>query len=402
VRRTRASLAEYSRIGRHRDWPCHLGSWRYTLRSVGETVSQTLRRTPLYEQHVAAGAKLVGFAGWEMPIQYAGIREEHLAVRHEAGVFDVSHMGQLELSGEGALALCERLLTAEVSSLGVGEARYSLICDERGGVLDDVLVYRLQEHRLLLVTNCANHARDLAWVQEHSDGAPVAVSDLQDRYAMLAVQGPGARALLAPLANAALPLRMRCSSCEVAGLPVLACGTGYTGEDGLELLCEPELAPALWAAVLEAGAVPAGLGARDTLRIEACLPLYGNDMDEQHDPISAGLGWACAEHTGFIGAEPVAAVRAAGPRELLVPFVLDGPGIARAGNRVLPRTAAGGEPDAGGTVTSGTFSPSLERGVGLAYLPAWRATPGQQLQIDVRGTVRAATVATKPLYPKDR
>ncbi len=342
------------------------------------------------------------FAGWELPVQYVGIREEHLAVRHDVGIFDVSHMGQIEVSGDGAVALCERLLTAEVGSLGIGSARYSLICDEHGGVLDDVLIYRLSETRLLLVTNCANHARDLAWVHAHNDGGVAVVSDHQDRYAMLAVQGPRARALLAGLTSGALPARMHCDRCEVGGVPVLACGTGYTGEDGLELLCEPQLAPKLWDALVRAGAQPAGLGARDTLRIEACFPLYGNDLDEQHDPISAGLGWACAERTGFIGAERVAAVRAAGPAQLLVPFVLDGPGIARAGNPVLPRMAEGGEPDGGGVVTSGTYSPSLGCGVGLAYLPAWRATPGQQLQIDVRGTLRAATVATKPLYPKDR
>ncbi len=345
---------------------------------------------------------MVEFAGWEMPIQYAGIREEHLAVRRDVGVFDVSHMGQIELRGDAALKLAERVLSAEVSDMDVDSARYSLICNEQGGVLDDVIVYRIEERRLLIVTNCANHERDLAWIRAHNDADAAVVTDLQAGYAMLAVQGPQARPLLAQLSATSLPARMRCASGELGGVPVLACGTGYTGEDGLELLCEPELAARLWSALVESGARPAGLGARDTLRIEACFPLYGNDIDEQHDPISAGLGWACAERTGFIGAERVAAVRAAGPRQRLVPFVVDGPGIARAGNAVLPAPDDGGKPDGGGVVTSGTYSPSLDRGVGLAYLPAWRAIPGRELQIDVRGTLRAATVATKPLYQKDR
>jgi aminomethyltransferase len=209
---------------------------------------------------------------------------------------------------------------------------------------------------------------------------------------MLAVQGPRARALVEQLADGKLPSRLHCCERSIAGVPLLVCGTGYTGEDGVELLCDPGQAGSLWSALVGAGATPVGLGARDTLRLEACFHLYGNDLDEQHDPISAGLGWACAEQTGFIGADAISEVRVSGPELKLVPFALEGPGIARQGNPII----------GGGVVTSGTYSPSMERGIGLAYVSAERAVPGERLQIDVRGTIREAVVETKPLYRKDQ
>lgn len=335
----------------------------------------------------------------EMPIQYAGIREEHLAVRSGVGVFDVSHMGQVVVSGPQAPERMQRLVSSDVRRIPEGGAQYGLLCNESGGVLDDLFIYRLGETRFLIVTNAGNHARDFAWMRSHGEEFDAEVTDCHPSFAMLAVQGPRARALVRGLTDGALPSRLHCCQRTVAGVPLLICGTGYTGEDGVELLCDPDQATALWAALIEAGAEPVGLGARDTLRLEACFHLYGNDLDVEHDPISAGLGWACAETTGFIGAEAISQVRVRGPEMKLVPFTIDGPGIARRGNPVLP--PPGHPEDTGGVVTSGSFSPSLERGVGLAYVSADRAVPGTRLPVDVRGTIRTAIVETKPLYRKD-
>jgi aminomethyltransferase len=340
---------------------------------------------------VAASAKLVPFAGWEMPLQYEGIREEHLAVRGRAGVFDVSHMGQIETRGPQATAFLQRLLTNDVRRLPEGGAQYSLLCNERGGVLDDLFSYRLADSHFLIVTNAANHERDLAWFAKHSAGFDVDVFDRRDDFAMLALQGPRARALLQPLADGELPPRMHVCQRTIAGVPMLVCGTGYTGEDGIELMLDPASAPAVWDAAVAAGAAPVGLGARDTLRLEVCFHLYGNDLSENRGPIEAGLGWCSRETTGFIGSEAVARVRAEGPREQLVAFSIEGAGIARQGNAI----AGGGE------VTSGTFSPCLKRGIGLAYVPAGRGEPGTRLQIDVRGTAREAVVVPKPIYKKE-
>ena len=353
------------------------------------TVEEVLRRTPLFDRHVARGARMVPFAGWEMPVQYAGIRPEHEGVRTGVGVFDVSHMGRVEVIGRDALAAWQRLSSNDVAAMADGRAQYAVLCRPDGGVLDDVIAYRLGQERLLAVTNASNHDDDLAWFRAQTSGLDVSFTDRRDDLAMVAVQGPRARALVATLADGRLPARMRIASLTVAGrAEVLVCGTGYTGEDGLELIAGSDDAGALWDALVAGGAQPAGLGARDTLRLEACLPLYGNDLDEQHDPISAGLGWCCREETGFIGAEAVRAVRRSGPRQRLVPFTILGTGIARAGNPVL----------GGGRVTSGTLSPSLGVGIGMAYLPAERAGVGTRFEIDVRGRIRMAEVHPKPLY----
>jgi aminomethyltransferase len=355
------------------------------------TDSAPLRRTPLYEAHRAAGAKLVQFAGFEMPLSYQGIQSEHLAVRTDVGVFDVSHMGQVQTCGPQALEALQRLVSNDVRRIPVGGAQYSLLCNEHGGVLDDLFTYRLADNTFLTVTNAANHERDLRWMQAHVLDLDVDLADRIEQFAMLAVQGPNARALVGALADGPLPPRMHCCERTVAGFAMLVCGTGYTGEDGVELLIAPDRAAAVWDALLARGARPVGLGARDTLRLEACFHLYGNDLSEDRDPLGAGLGWACKEETGFIGSEAIAAVRAAGPAQKLVPFAIEGPGIARQGNPVL----------GGGEVTSGTFSPCLQRGIGMAYVPAPSSAPGVHLQIDVRGTVRAAVVEQKPLYRKD-
>jgi aminomethyltransferase len=355
--------------------------------------TDTLKRTPLHDRHVAAGARLVPFAGWEMPVQYAGIRDEHKAVRERVGVFDVSHMGEIETSGPQAEELLQRLLSNDVARIPERGAQYSVLCNEDGGVLDDLFTYRLGPDRFLTVTNAANHLSDLAWLERHAREYDAIVTDRIDDYAMLAVQGPQARALVAGITQGDLPKRFATADRTVAGVPgVLVCGTGYTGEDGVELLVVPEHATTLWDAVTENGAEPAGLGARDTLRLEAGFHLYGNDLSEDRGPIEAGLGWCCKEETGFIGAERVARDRANGTAQRLVPFAITGPGIARQGNPVI----------GGGVVTSGTLSPTLGYGIGLAYLPTERAQPGTPFEIDVRGKVRAAEVRTKPLIPKER
>jgi aminomethyltransferase len=362
---------------------------------VSTSTPSALLRTPLFQCHRAAGAKLVPFAGWEMPVQYpTGIRAEHMAVREGCGIFDVSHMGEIETSGPEALQLLQLLLSNDVARVPVGGAQYSVLCREDGGVLDDLFTYRLGEQRYLTVTNAANHQRDLEWFQERASGFDARVEDHLHTYAMLAVQGPRARELVGALAQESLPARMTATQGRIAGAEALVCGTGYTGEDGVELLVAPGDAPALWDALLDAGATPAGLAARDTLRLEACFHLYGNDLSLDRNPIEAGLGWCCKENTGFIGSDAVRAVRdrePAHPSEKLIAFALDGPGIARQGNPVV----------GGGVVTSGTFSPCLDIGIGMAYVPAEWSEVGTALQIDVRGRLRPATVRAKPFVAKN-
>jgi aminomethyltransferase len=363
---------------------------------MSSTAPAALRRTPLYDRHVAAGAKLVDFAGWEMPVQYEGVIAEHMAVREACGIFDVSHMGEIETSGPGALELLQRLLSNDVARIAPGGAQYSVLCREDGGVLDDLFTYRLDVDRYLTISNASNHVQDLAWFAAHAAGVPgVEVRDRIDEWAMLAVQGPLAREIVQAISDAPLPARMRAETRSLAGAEAIVCGTGYTGEDGVELLCAADDAPALWDEIVRRGATPAGLGARDTLRLEVCFHLYGNDLSVDRGPIEAGLGWCCKEDTGFIGSGAVRAVRegkpAHPPAERLVAFEIDGPGIARQGNPVI----------GGGEVTSGTLSPCLHTGIGLAYVPTERATTGTRLELDVRGKMRPAVVKDKPLYRKD-
>lgn len=354
--------------------------------------SNGLRRTSLHDEHVAAGARLVPFAGWEMPVQYEGVGAEHAAVRERAGMFDVSHMGQIRTSGPEAAALLQRAVSNDVTKLAIGGAQYSCLCADDGGILDDLFSYLLDDGSYLTVSNAANHDSDLARFTELAAGFDADAADAASEYAMVAVQGPRARAAVAPLAGGELPARMHTARLEVAGAPALVCGTGYTGEDGVEIMLPPEAAPALWRELAAAGVTPCGLGARDTLRLEVCFHLHGADMGPDRNPIEAGLGWCCKEETGFAGAEAVAAARAAGPAEKLVAFAIEGRGIARAGNPIL----AGGEPV--GAVSSGTFSPSLGIGIGMGYVRADLAEPGRAIEIDVRGRVRAAEIRSKPLY----
>ena len=326
-----------------------------------------------------------------MPVQYEGIRQEHVAVRTGAGVFDVSHMGEIETSGPEAEAFLQRILSNDVTRIAEHGAQYSVLCREDGGVLDDLFTYRLGDHRFLTVTNASNHDKDLAWFRRHAGGFDVEVQDAHDRWAMLAVQGPEARGAVARIAEGELPARMRVSELAVAGADCLVCGTGYTGEDGVEILIPPDGAAGVWDGLMEQGVTPTGLGARDTLRLEVCFHLYGNDLSEDRNPIEAGLAWCCKLETGFVGADALEGLE---PEDTLVPFAFTGPGIPRQDNPV--HTAHGD-----GVVTSGSLSPCLEVGIGMAYVPVAAATPGTKLEVDVRGKPRAAEVREKPLYRKE-
>ena len=325
-----------------------------------------------------------------MPVQYEGIRQEHLAVRTGAGIFDVSHMGEVETSGPEAQAFLQRVLSNDVSKIPVGGAQYSVLCRDDGGVLDDLFTYRLGEDRYLTVTNASNHERDHEWIASHADGFDVTVTDAAADHAMIALQGPRARAILDGLIDGEAPARMRAAELTVAGAPALVCGTGYTGEDGVEILAAPEHAGTIWDALAAAGATPVGLGARDTLRLEVCFHLYGNDLSEDRNPIEAGLGWVCKLDTGFIGSEALAGFE---PTETIVPFAFTGPGIPRQGNPVHTEHGSG-------LVTSGTMSPCLEIGIGMAYVPVAAAEPGTPIEVDVRGKRRPAEVRRRPLYEK--
>ena len=355
----------------------------------------TLKRTPLFEAHVDAGAKLVAFEGWEMPVQYDGIREEHLRVRNACGVFDVSHMGEIETEGPQAADLLQRLLSNDVSKIEIGGAQYSCLCREDGGVLDDLFTYRLGEDRYLTVTNAANHERDFEWFEAHAVEFEAEVHDKIDAYAMLAVQGPEARQIVQRVTDGELPSRFKTAELPVEGAPSLVCGTGYTGEDGVELLMSPDDARTVWDALIGGGAGPAGLGARDTLRLEVNYCLYGNDLTDKRTPIEAGLGWCVKEDTGFIGSEACRRVREEGPKEVLEPFVITGAGIPRQGNPIVS-----GDEEIG-VVTSGTLSPCLEVGIGMGYVRSDLAELGTAIEIDVRGKRRPAEIRERPLYSKD-
>ena len=349
-------------------------------------MSATLRRTPLFDRHVAAGARLVPFAGWEMPVQYEGVIGEHLAVRRDAGVFDVSHMGQLHVDGPGAAAFLQSVLSNDVDRVGNGEAQYTLLTNEDGGIVDDLIVYRVSHGQYLLVVNAGNREAAYTWLKER-EARGTEVRDASDEYALVAVQGPSSIGRLG--LEDARPFTHAMG--EVGGIEVMVCRTGYTGEKGVELMCAGDDGAALWDAVLETGVVPCGLGARDTLRLEVCYPLHGNDITPETDAISAGLGWACALETEFTGVEVLRRVKEAGPERRLVALTMEEKAIPRQGMPI----AGGGE------VTSGTHSPSLDVGIGLGYVPVGQAEVGSELEIDVRGKPRRARVVQKPIYRKE-
>src|SRR5437762_1218096 len=349
-------------------------------------MAQTLQRTPLHDRHVALGARLVPFAGWEMPVQYEGVIQEHRAVRTDAGVFDVSHMGELEVEGPRAAELLQGLLSNDLDRIEPGQAQYTLLTNERGGIVDDLIVYRLDRCRYLLVVNASNRDADFRWLRDR-EIAGSDVRDVSDEYALLAVQGPHAidRLGLPP----ASPFTF--AEAELDGVQVMVNRTGYTGEEGCELLCMAEDAGSLWDGVLARGIVPCGLGARDTLRLEVCYPLHGNDITQETDAISAGLGWVCALDKDFTGAAELRRIKDGGPERRLAALVMTDKAIPRQGMLI----------EGGGEVTSGTHSPMLDVGIGLGYVPAAAAAPDTEITIDVRGKPRHAKIVKKPIYKRE-
>ncbi|UCE87171.1 MAG: glycine cleavage system aminomethyltransferase GcvT [Deltaproteobacteria bacterium] len=362
-----------------------------------------LRETPLADTHRRLGARMVEFAGFSMPVQYSSILDEHAAVRKSAGLFDVSHMGQIHLTGPGAVASAERLLTRPVGDMRPGRVRYALLCNEDGGVVDDVTIYRLSDDALFLCVNASNIEKDYRWVVRHAR-ADAQVRDRSDETALIALQGPASAAVIEPLTPLALPRlrRYRCAQSEVAGVPALISRTGYTGADGFELYVDAARAVALFEALLEAGAPrgvrPAGLGARDTLRLEAALPLYGHELDDTTSPLEAGLDrFVALESDGFLGAEAIRRRRAAGHPRQLVGFELEERGIARTDYPIQHA----GEPV--GRVTSGGPSPTLGTSIGLGYVPPSLAGTGTRFEIAIRGRpVRARVVETPFVRTVDR
>jgi aminomethyltransferase len=346
----------------------------------------SLERTPLYARHVELGARMVPFAGWEMPVQYEGVIPEHRAVRADCGAFDVSHMGELHVDGPTALAFLQEMLSNDLEKVGDGEAQYTLLTNEHGGIVDDLIVYRLANGQFLLVVNASNREAVFEWLKEREPRGSE-VRDTTDEYGLIAVQGPRSLERLGLPDAPAFTHEMG----ELDGIEVMIGRTGYTGETGVELCCAEEDAPALWDAVLARGAVPCGLGARDTLRLEVCYPLHGNDITPETDAISAGLGWACALGKDFSGVEALRRIREEGPARRLVPFVMEEKAVPRQGMPI----------EGGGEVTSGTHSPMLDRGIGMGYVPTENAASETELVIDIRGKPKRARVVRKPIYRKE-
>ena len=368
-----------------------------------QAASSTLRRTPLHDRHLAHGARMVPFAGWEMPVAYTGISDEHLAVRTRAGLFDVSHMGEVEVAGRDALAAMQRITSNDAAKLQVGQAQYSALMTPDGTFVDDLLVYRMADSHFLLVVNASNLEKDFAWISREIQAAGDAVAvDASPRYALLAVQGPAAREVVQPLTSVDLAgLKYYWfAHGEVAGVRAMVSRTGYTGEDGVEIFVPPRYAPRLWDALFEAGRPadlrPAGLGARDTLRLEAAMRLYGNDIDETTTVLEADLEWIVSWSKGdFIGRGALEAQKAAGVPRRLVGFEMLDRAIARHGYPVI----MAGRP--AGQVTSGTQTPFLRKAIGMAYVPAGLST-GDEIEIEIRHRRARARLVPLPFYKRPR
>jgi aminomethyltransferase len=372
---------------------------------MSQSSSSELKRTPLHGRHLSAGARMVDFGGWEMPLQYSSISDEHMAVRTRAGVFDVSHMGEIEVAGPDALATVQHLTSNDASRLAVGQIQYSALTTPEGTFVDDVLVYRWADEHFLIVVNAGNIRKAAQWITQQAAalGGDVAVVNTSSRYGLIALQGPEAAGVLAGICTMELDQLKyyRFTSGEVAGARVTVSRTGYTGEDGFEIFVPPAQAPKVWDAILAAGSAvdirPCGLGARDTLRLEASMRLYGNEMDETVSVLEAGLGWIVGwDKPAFLGHEVLREQRERGVSRRLVAFEMVDRAIARHGHVVLN----GDVPC--GVVTSGTQTPFLQKAIGLAMVPRELSEPGQQITIDVRGRRAAARVVTEPFYKRPR
>ncbi len=357
-------------------------------------------RTPFYDLHIQTGAKMVDFAGWEMPLLYRGIIPEHQQTRSAASVFDVSHMGRLEFRGDGAVDFLEHVLTRKVRNAAVGQSLYSLVCHDRGGILDDVIVSRYEKH-WLMVCNASNREKLLAWFSRHTAGYAVTIKDETMNTAMVAVQGPKVIGLLDELLPEPVSdlKRYHFKVQRYLFFSFTVFRSGYTGEDGVEIICGTKAAQMGMGFLFKQGKIPAevpmqpaGLGCRDTLRLEAGMPLYGHELDESRDPISAGLSWAVAADKVFVGSDAIARIRAEGPSQKLVGLLVDGPRTPRQGMAVL----SGGKP--AGVVTSGTAGPTLGRTIAMAYVDAPQAAAGTELAVDLRGAATRAVVSPLPFY----
>jgi aminomethyltransferase len=361
--------------------------------------SAPLKHTPLHDVHVKAGARMVPFGGWEMPVQYTGIVEEHRTVRRAVGLFDISHMGEFEIEGREALAIVQRLCTNDAAALAVGQVQYSLLCQPDGGIVDDLTLYRLADDHFMLTVNASNIDKDWAWVTTHGEGN-ARWRNVSTATALLAVQGQRAEALVQRLATGDVTQISYYHFVRgaVASVPALISRTGYTGEDGFELYVDAAQAVRLWEALLDAGAPegirPIGLGARDTLRLEMKFALYGNDIDTTTNPLEAGLSWVVKPAKGeFVGKGSIEALRAKGVSRKLVGFEMIEPSVPRHG---YPLRAAGAPV---GVVTSGSFGPSVERYIGMGYLPAGLSAVDSEVEVEIRGKSQRARVARTPFYP---
>ncbi|HEU5374898.1 MAG TPA: glycine cleavage system aminomethyltransferase GcvT [Ktedonobacteraceae bacterium] len=368
-----------------------------------DTAASSLKRTPLYEQHRQLGARLVEFGGWEMPVQYSGILDEHRAVRTRAGLFDVSHMGEFKVTGADALAFLQHLVPNDVARLAINQALYTQFCQPDAGVVDDLLIYRLADAEYMLVVNAGNIAKDLAWVQQQSQDYEVTIVDQSDTTALLALQGPAAQAILQPLTGVDLStiVYYHCASGQVNTTNCLISRTGYTGEDGFELYCPAEDAVTLWTNLLAAGKehglLPTGLGARDTLRLEAAYCLYGHELDETTNPLEAALGWTIKLAKGeFIGHGALAKIKAEGLKRKLVGVEMVERGICRGGYAVYD-----GDKQIG-VLTSGAPSPTLNKNIGMGYVETAHAVPDRPVQIDIRGRRTAARIVALPFYKRSK
>ncbi len=363
-----------------------------------------LKRTPLYEQHQALGARMVDFGGWSMPVQYASILEEHQAVRTRAGLFDVSHMGEFKVEGADAQKFLQYLVPNDVAHLAVHQALYTQLCRPDGNIIDDLLIYCLAEGHYMLVVNAANIEKDLAWVQSQATHFQnVTISNQSDTTALLALQGPAAQEILQPLTEVNLvELRYyRCAAGKVSDINCLISRTGYTGEDGFELYCASIDAPKLWSDLLVAGKshsiLPAGLGARDTLRLEAGLCLYGHELDEKTNPLEARLGWTVKFDSGeFIGREPLLKIKEQGPQRLLIGVELLERGIPRAGYPLYANEQQIG------SLTSGAPGPTVQKNIGMGYVDAAHATVDSPIEVDIRGKRIAARMVALPFYKRSK